>query len=93
MKSSLIALALLLTPSAAIADNLPANYMIWRGKAYNLDALWGRGTTQATTQNTPPTVQTVPTISESRESRDNRQRVEFENARTQILIERLNNQR
>ena len=75
-------------PSIAIADNLPANYMVLRGKVINLDHLWGKGVTTVITAQTTaqPTVQT-----ESREVRDNRRRVSFENARNLVLIERLRN--
>ena len=88
MKYLLLPLLLFIAPSIAIADNLPVNYMILRGKVINLDHLWGKGvvpvvTAQPTAQ---PTVQT-----ESREVRDNRRRVSFENARNLVLIERLRN--
>ena len=84
----LLPILLFAMPSIAIADNLPVNYMILRGKVINLDNLWGKGvvpviTAQPTAQ---PTAQT-----ESREMRDNRQRISFENARNLILIERLRN--
>jgi hypothetical protein len=86
----LLPILLFAMPSIAIADNLPVNYMILRGKVINLDHLWGKGvipviTAQPTAQ---PTAQT-----ESREMRDNRQRISFENARNLILIERLRNMR
>lgn len=84
----LLPLLFLAFPAMAIADNLPVNYMILRGKVINLDHLWGKGilpviTARPTAQ---PTVQT-----ESREVRDNRRRVNFENARNLVLIERLQN--
>ena len=84
MKNLLFALLLFAIPSAAIADNLPVNYMIYRGKIINLDYLWGKGVIVL-----QPLVQTIAQPIESREIRANNQRVEFENARSQILIERL----
>jgi len=77
-------------PSMAIADNLPANYMIIRGQVLNLDHLWGKGVApviiaQPTAQ---PTAQT-----ESREVRDNKQRINYENARNLIRLEYLQNMR
>ncbi len=92
MKSTLIALLFFIAPSAAIADNLPVNYIIWRGRVYSLDALWGKGV--QTTQIAQPTVQTVPMQTQtnavdSREVVANRQRVEFENARNRLIIEQL----
>jgi len=90
MKKLLLPLVLLLSPLPAIASpnasQMPANYMIWRDKLINLDHLWGRGVIPVITPQ--PTVQT-----ESREVRDNRQRVAFENARSQILQEYLRNAR
>lgn len=90
MKNLLLPLLLLLSPLPAIASpnasQMPANYMIWRDKLINLDHLWGRGVIPVITPQ--PTVQT-----ESREVRDNRQRVAFENARSQILQEYLRNAR
>ena len=90
MKYLLLPFLLFAMPSPAIADNLPANYMILRGKVFNLDYLWGKGvapviTAQPTAQPTEPT--------ESREVRDNNRRVSFENARNLVLIERLQNMR
>jgi len=92
MKSALIALLFLAVPTPAIADNLPVNYMIWRGKVINLDHLWGKGVVQATAQSAQPTAQTVSaptTSSDSREVAENNQRVEFENARNRLIIEQL----
>jgi len=94
MKKLLLPLLLLLSPLPAIASpndsQIPANYMIWRDKLINLDHLWGRGVIPVITPQ--PTVQ--PTVqTESREVRDNRQRVAFENARSQILQEYLRNAR
>jgi hypothetical protein len=90
MKYLLLPLLLLASPSQAIAENLPANYMIIRGQVLNLDHLWGKGVVPVITAQ--PTVQpTEPT--ESREVRDNKQRAANENARNQILIERLQNMR
>ena len=90
MKTLLFALLLLAIPSAAIADNLPANYMIYHGKIINLDHLWGKGVivVQPLVQ---PTSQIISQPIESREMRANNQRIEYENARSQILIERLRN--
>ena len=96
-KLLLSALLFLAIPTTAIAENLPTNYMIVRGKTYNLNYLWGKGvipiapitTTQSQLLSQPnPNPQT-----ESREVRDNKQRVLFENARSQIMIEYLQNQR
>lgn len=98
MKYLLLPFLLFAIPAPAIAETfngqpLPANYMIWRGKLYNLDYLWGKGIA--------PTVQPQPTITdnpvsiatESPEVRANKQRVAFENARGLVLIERLRNKR
>ena len=84
MKNLLFALLLFAIPNAAIADNLPVNYMIYRGKIINLDYLWGKGVIVL-----QPLVQTSAQLVESREVKANNQRVEYENARSQILIERL----
>ncbi len=85
----LLPLLLLASPSMAIADNLPVNYMILRGKVINLDHLWGKGVVPVIMAQ--PTQPTVPT--ESREVRDNQQRVNFDNARNLLLIEQLRNMR
>jgi hypothetical protein len=89
MKYLLLPLLLFTLPSMAIADNLPANYMILRdGKIINLDHLWGKGVLPVIT--TQPTAQ--PTVlTESREVRDNKQRAANDNARNLVLIERLQN--
>jgi len=92
MKYLLISLILFAMPSIANADDLPANYMILRGKVYNLDHLWGKGVAPVATVATQLIAQPIPQ-EESREVRNNNQRVAYENARTQILIERLNNMR
>lgn len=78
-------------PAPAIANepiNYPANFIEWRGVVYNLDHLAGKGVQQiiAVQEQKPVEKQT-----ESREVRDNRRRVNFENARNLILIERLRN--
>ena len=92
MKTTLFALLLIAIPSAAIADNLPENFMVWRGKVYNLNQLWGKGiapTAQQTSQSvaTPqPTTQTM----DSPEVAANKQRVKLENARNEAAIEQLN---
>ena len=91
MKSLIVAALLFLTALPATADNLPVNFLIWRGRAYNLDYLWGKGA--ISTVSAQPSVQTTttPQPTESRETRDNNRRVEFENARSQIILERLRN--
>jgi hypothetical protein len=90
MKKYLLPLLLFASPSMAIADNLPVNYMILRGKVINLDHLWGKGVVPVITAQ--PTAQ--PTVlTESREVRDNRQRAANDNARNLLLIERLQNMR
>lgn len=93
MKLSLLPLLLLLSPLPAIAipineSQMPANYMVWCGKVINLDYLWGKGIV-------PTAPQTVPISrpTESRDVTDNKQRVAFENARSQIWIEYLKNVR
>jgi hypothetical protein len=90
MKYLLLPFLLFAIPSQAIADNLPANYMIIRGQVLNLDHLWGKGvapviTAQPTAQPTEPT--------ESREVRDNKQRAANDNARNLVLIKRQQNMR
>ena len=84
MKNLLFALLLFAIPNAAIADNLPVNYMIYRGRIINLDYLWGKGAIVL-----QPLEQTSAQPIESREVKANNQRVEYENARSQLLIERL----
>jgi hypothetical protein len=92
MKTALFALLLIAIPSAAIADNLPENYMIWRGKVYNLNYLWGKGIAPTQQQASQPMATPQPTAqtTDSREVAANKQRVEFENARNQAAIEQLN---
>ncbi len=91
MKYLLVPFLLFAMPLPAIAESfnqLPANYMIWRGKVINLDYMAGKGIV--------PTVQPQPQtqpLTISREVSANQQRVEFENAKAQILIERLRNMR
>lgn len=94
MKNLLLSLLLLLLPLPAIASpkEIPANYMIWRGKLINLDHLWGKGVLPTASQ-IAPTTATISQPAESREARHNRQRVAFENARSQILQEYLRNVR
>jgi hypothetical protein len=90
MKYLIYPLILLTFPSPAIADNLPVNYMILRGKVINLDHLWGKGVAPVITAQ--PTVQpTEPT--ESREVRDNKQRAANDNARSLIRSEYVLNAR
>jgi len=96
MKKILFALLFFAIPSAAIAgnyseQNLPANYIIWRGKVYNLNYLAGKGL--APTASAPQATQPTEQPTESREVRDNKQRVAYENARNLIQIERLQNMR
>ena len=90
MKYLLFLLLLLAMPSIAIADNLPVNYMILRGKIINLDHLWGKGVAPVIIAQpiAQPTAQT-----ESREVRDNKQRINYENARNLIRLEYLQNMR
>ncbi len=93
MKKYLLPLLLFAIPSPAIAIeplNYPANFIEWRGVVYNLDHLAGKGVQQIiTVQKQKP----VERPAESREVRDNRQRVNLENARNLLLIERLRNMR
>lgn len=94
MKYLILPFLLLAMPSIVIAENIPANYMIFRGKLYNLDSLWGKGSAaQPTAQTSQPTAQPVTIQSESREVRANMQRVNFRNAENQLLIELLRNSR
>ena len=89
MKNLLFALLFFVIPGIAIADNLPANYMIYRGKVFNLNHLWGKGVIVL-----HPSVQTTSQVAlqpVSREVRANNQRVEYENARSQLFLERLRN--
>lgn len=93
MKKYLLPILLFAIPAPAIAIeplNYPANFIEWRGVVYNLDHLAGKGVQQIiTVQEQKPVEKQV----ESREVRDNRQRVNFENARNLLLIERLRNMR
>ena len=93
MKYLLLPILLLAMPAPAIANepiNYPANFIEWRGKIYNLDHLAGTGVQQIiAVQKLKP----VEKPAESREVRDNKRRVNFENARNLILIERLQNMR
>ena len=92
MKKYILPILLFAIPSPAIAIeplNYPANFIEWRGVVYNLDHLAGKGVQQIITVQQKPVEKQV----ESREVRDNRQRVNFENARNLLLIERLRNTR
>ena len=91
-KYLLFPLLLFAIPAPAIAIeplNYPANFIEWRGVVYNLDRLAGKGVQQIITVQQKPVEKQV----ESREVRDNKQRVNFENARKLLLIERLRNMR
>ena len=94
MEKYLLILPLLFAmPSTAIAESiaalnqLPANYMIWRGKIYNLDYMAGKGASPVTQP------QIKPVAIDTKETRANKQRVNYENAKSQIMIERLQNMR
>ena len=92
MKKYLLPILLFAIPAPAIAIeplNYPANFIEWRGVVYNLDHLSGKGVQQIITVQQKPVEKQV----ESREVRDNKQRVNFENARNLLLIERLRNMR
>lgn len=92
MKKYLLPILLFAIPSPAIAIEplkYPANFIEWRGVVYNLDHLAGKGVQQIITVQQKP----IEKPAESREVRDNRQRVNFENARNLLLIERLRNMR
>jgi len=92
MKKYLLPILLFAIPSPAIAIeplNYPANFIEWRGVVYNLDHLAGKGVQQIITVQQKPVEKQV----ESREVRDNKHRVNFENARNLLLIERLRNMR
>ena len=93
MKYLLFPILLLAMPTPAIANepiNYPANFIELRGVVYNLDHLAGTGVQQIiVVQKLKP----VEKPTESREVRNNKQRVNFENARNLILIERLQNMR
>ena len=92
MKKYILPILLFAIPSPAIAIeplNYPANFIEWRGVVYNLDHLAGKGVQQIITVQQKP----VEKSAESREVRDNKQRVNFENARNLLLIERLRNMR
>ena len=92
MKKYLLPILLFAIPSPAIAIeplNYPANFIEWRGVVYNLDHLAGKGVQQIITVQQKP----VEKPAESREVRDNKQRVNFDNARKLLLIERLRNMR
>ena len=92
MKKYLLPILLFAIPSPAIAIeplSYPANFIEWRGVVYNLDHLAGKGVQQIITVHQKP----VEKPAESREVRDNRQRVNLENARNLLLIERLRNMR
>lgn len=92
MKKYLLPILLFAIPSPAIAIEplkYPANFIKWRDVVYNLDHLAGKGVQQIITVQQKP----IEKPAESREVRDNRQRVNFENARNLLLIERLRNTR
>jgi len=92
MKKYLLPILLFAIPAPAIAIeplNYPANFIEWRGVVYNLDHLAGKGVQQIITVQQKPVERPV----ESREVRDNKHRVNFENARNLLLIERLRNMR
>ena len=97
MKKYLLPFLLFAIPIPAIAETyngvqLPANFMIWRGKVYNLDYMANKGVTPvAQPIVTRPTE--IQESYESKETRDNERRVNYENARGQIMIEYLQNVR
>jgi hypothetical protein len=88
MKSLLLSLLLLSIPTVAIADNLPVNYMVLRGRVFNLDYLWGRGVAATASQTATPTA-TKPT--EPPKATEYDRQIAFDNARRQILIEGIDN--
>ena len=61
MKLSLVASFLFLAASPAIADNLPANFMVLRGRVFSLDYLWGQGVSPTTTGQLTTTAQSPTT--------------------------------
>lgn len=87
MNKSNFIIATLLTLTIATpshSNELPANYLVWRGKVFDLNYLWGKGV--AAKQ-----VVKMPQVEERREIRDNRQRVNFDNARGLVRLELLRN--
>lgn len=87
MHRSNLFLSILLTLTIATpshSNELPANHLVWRGKVFDLNYLWGKGV--AAKQ-----VVKAPQVEEGRAVRDNRRRVNFDNARGLVLIERLQN--
>ena len=96
-KYLLISFLLFAIPTPAIAETyngvqLPANFMIWRGKVYNLDYMANKGVAPVAQ---PITAQPseIQKSYESKETRDNERRVNYENARGRIMIEYLQNVR
>ena len=88
MKLLLFALLFFAIPTVAIAENLPANFMVYRGKVLNLDHLWGKGIKPP-----PVIIKPVAQVTEPREFSANSNRVAHENARGLILMEYLRNSR
>jgi hypothetical protein len=79
--------------SVAMLNQLPQNYMIWRGKVYDLNHLAGKGASPVAQPQTKAMLTDLEQSYITRETRANKQRVEVENGRAQILIERLQNMR
>ena len=97
MKKYILPFLLFAIPAPAIAETyngvqLPANFMIWRGKVYNLDYMANKGVAPVAQ---PITAQPseIQKSYESKETRDNERRVNYENARGRIMIEYLQNVR
>lgn len=85
MHKSNLFLSILLTLTIATpshSNELPANHLVWRGKVFDLNYLWGKGV--AAKQMVKP-----PQVEEGRDVRDNKQRVNFENARGLVRLELL----
>ncbi len=97
MKKYLFPLILLAMPQTAIADNLPVNFIeLQSGRVINLDYLWGKGIAPIAPIPQPQTKPVLTDLEQSyitRETRANKQRVAFENANSQIMIELLKNSR
>lgn len=102
MKKYLLPFLLFAIPAPAIAETyngvqLPANFMIWRGKVYNLDYMANKGIAPVaqpiTAQPSAPIATDLQSRYESKETRDNERRVNYENARGRIMIEYLKNVR
>jgi hypothetical protein len=82
----------------AVLNQLPTNYMIWRGQVYNLDYMAGKGvaivaqppqTTASSTTSTAPYIPSDAQVAKDRAVRDQKNSDAFAAARRSALLEYL----